>query len=146
MPTSGGREVAAGRELAVLGVTLYLALVGLWLICSRQIASPGLYRILRSWLRRPYRGPLQEIRPERGHCFVASAPVRLLSDRESASRVVVFEDGRVLGPGHATHEEIRTKGQGRYSHWGAQVYFSSSDNSDPITNGRVYRIEECTDR
>ena len=142
MPTSGDQEVAAGRFLTVVGVSLYLCVVGFWLICSRQIVSPGFFRIFRSRLRRPYRGPLEEILPERGNCFVASAPARLLSDRESASRVIVFEGDRALGPGHATHEEIRSRGHGRYSHWGPQVYFSSSDNSDPRTNGRAYRIEE----
>src|SRR5690606_18220931 len=54
------------------------------------------------------------------------------------SRAVLLEDGRVLGPAHTSHNEIRQQGNGRYSHWGEGVYLSSSDNSDPRTNGREY--------
>src|SRR5262249_22979204 len=45
----------------------------------------------------------------------------------TASKLQLFEDGRLLGPAHALHEDIRQKGGGRYSHWGASLYFSSSD-------------------
>jgi hypothetical protein len=37
------------------------------------------------------------------------------------------------------HDQIRHEGKGRYSHWGDHVFFSSSDNTDPRTNGRTYR-------
>jgi hypothetical protein len=47
-------------------------------------------------------------------------------------------DGQLLGPPHASHEEIRRSGGGRYSHWEGRLYFSSSDGSDPRTNGRRY--------
>jgi pectate lyase len=69
-------------------------------------------------------------------------PPHLLSDRESASFMEVFEDGRPLGPGHAPHEDVRRLGQGRFSHWGDRLYFSTSDNSDPRTNGRHYTVKE----
>lgn len=39
------------------------------------------------------------------------------------------------------HEAVRTSGAGAYSHWGRDLYFSASDNSDPRSNGRVYRLE-----
>ena len=33
------------------------------------------------------------------------------------------------------------KGKGRWSHWGAHsIQFLSSDNTDPRTNGRQYKI------
>jgi len=55
------------------------------------------------------------------------------------SRLVLLEDGRPLKPRQA-HLKIMHEGQGLFSHWGARtVIFSSSDNSDPRTNGRVYR-------
>jgi predicted O-methyltransferase YrrM len=68
----------------------------------------------------------------------------------TVSPLVVLEDGRPLAQPHALHAEIREQGQGRYSHWtyragadrnGAtyrEVLFSTSDNSDPNSNGRRY--------
>src|SRR5262249_31938669 len=49
----------------------------------------------------------------------------------AASRLVVLEDGRPLGPAHSLHDDIRQKGGGRFSHWGDVIYLSSSDGSDP---------------
>jgi len=43
-----------------------------------------------------------------------------------------------LGPAHTVHPEIRERGSGGYSHWQDSVYFSTSDNSDPRSNGRRY--------
>ncbi len=54
------------------------------------------------------------------------------------SGAALFEDGKLLGPAHAMHETIRTVGRGAYSHWGASLFFSTSDGSDPNTNGRRY--------
>src|SRR4029077_6571352 len=41
-------------------------------------------------------------------------------------------------PPHVAHRSIREEGCGRYSRWGDTVYFSTSDNSDPRSNGRLY--------
>src|SRR5689334_15023402 len=49
----------------------------------------------------------------------------------NASTLQLAEDGRLLGPGHAAHDDIRSLGNGRYSHWWAHLYFSSSDSTDP---------------
>jgi hypothetical protein len=58
---------------------------------------------------------------------------------EQRSPVLIFENGRQLGPAHSKHSEIADLGMGRYSHWRGQGYvISSSDNSDPNTNGRFY--------
>ncbi|TKW76083.1 MAG: hypothetical protein DI543_21720 [Bradyrhizobium icense] len=59
----------------------------------------------------------------------------------SSAQLQLFEDGKPLGPGHAAHTAIRTEGHGRYSHWGPNLWFSSSDSSDPRSNGRRYSIE-----
>lgn len=56
------------------------------------------------------------------------------------SRLVVTEDGLPLPVAHAPHEEIRSVGAGQYSHWGTSVRFATSDNSSPITNGRMYEL------
>lgn len=60
--------------------------------------------------------------------------------RPKHSRLVVHEDGAPLGPAHALHDQIRKRGNGRYSHWIDWLYFSTSDGSDPRSNGRVYQV------
>ncbi len=54
------------------------------------------------------------------------------------STLILMEDGVELGPPHSLHEIIRQHGGGSYSHWGRLLMFSTSDNSDPNTNGRTY--------
>lgn len=67
---------------------------------------------------------------------------RIADDGEHASRstLLLYEDDKLLQPAHAMHEDIRNLGGGCYSHWKDMLYFSTSDGSDPNTNGRVYRI------
>ena len=60
------------------------------------------------------------------------------------SRLALFENGKLLGPSHSLHALIRERGMGRYSHWGDAVIFSSSDGSDPRTNGRRYSVASPT--
>lgn len=63
-------------------------------------------------------------------------------DAPARSPLLLFEDGRELGPAHAPHVDIRTQGKGRFSHWRAALpgmgclFFSASDNTNPSTNGR----------
>lgn len=58
------------------------------------------------------------------------------------SPLQLHEDGKPLGPAHAIHHSVAEDGAGRYSHWtGNTLIFSASDNSDPNTNGRDYRVE-----
>lgn len=128
--------------LAILVVSAYLLVAAAWLLLTRRIPSPGFARIVRNTFRGDYAGPLGDMTPEQGCCWTAAVPGHLLSDLESASRLAVFENDRQLGPGHASHAEIRALGAGRYSHWGAVLYFSTSDNTDPRTNGRHYTVRE----
>src|SRR5216684_1006722 len=58
-----------------------------------------------------------------------------------ASSLALLENGRPLGPPHSLHSEIRHRGGGRYSHWVDVLYFSSSDGSDPRTNGYNYSMQ-----
>jgi len=60
-------------------------------------------------------------------------------DNYYGSPVQLYEDDRPLGPPHSPHTDIIALGRGRYSHWKPQgMVFSSSDNSNPNTNGRQY--------
>ena len=60
------------------------------------------------------------------------------AETETLSTLRLYEDGRLLGPSHTIHTLIEQHGRGRYSHWKRYLYFSSSDGSDPNTNGRLY--------
>jgi len=60
------------------------------------------------------------------------------SGASQASAVRIFENGKEIGPAHSIHSDIRSKGNGRFSHWGTNLYLSASDNTDPRTNGRKY--------
>lgn len=85
---------------------------------------------------------VDDLKVDSGFAFSVKVPGYLPSDRDTFSPLVVLEDGKPLGQGHAVHDEIREIGEGRYSHWGNWVRFSSSDGSDPRTNGREYSIIE----
>lgn len=78
-----------------------------------------------------------------GHAYAISLPAHLRSGADDEtdhmrSRVMVYEDGAPLGLAHCMHDTIRDLGGGRFSHWGTDLVFSASDNSDPNRNGRSY--------
>jgi hypothetical protein len=136
------KERSEASPLIIVAVSGYLILVGLWLALTCQIPASGVGKVVSSLFRRRHRSTLTNITPEQGNCWLAHMPAHLPSDAESGSRIQVFEDGRMLGPAHVSHNEIRRLGLGRFSHWDAQLYFSTSDNSDPRNNGRRYNVEE----
>src|SRR5205085_2428330 len=79
-----------------------------------------------------------------GHAWIARIPEGCGSGDSPnalhASPFVLYENDQELGPAHALHDAIRQSGGGAYSHWGDLLYFSTSDASDPRTNGRTYRL------
>lgn len=54
------------------------------------------------------------------------------------SPIRLCEGKRQLGTGHIPHRDIVNAGKGRFSHWGSTIIFTTSDNSNPNTNGRTY--------
>jgi hypothetical protein len=110
---------------------------------ARNAATVVLLALLISaqWGKRSDRMDPSRMRAEKDHAFLYPIDVPH-SDAESVGRstLELFENGRPLGPAHALHDQIRELGRGRFSHWGRLVYFSSSDDSDPRTNGRKYEI------
>ncbi len=54
------------------------------------------------------------------------------------STLKLFENGSPIGPAHSLHADIRSQGQGRFSHWHGNLYFSSTTNDDPRNNGKTY--------
>ena len=65
------------------------------------------------------------------------------ADRPDISKLRMFEDGKRIGPAHSVHQSIFEQGDGRYSNWNGTLFFSSSDNSDPRTNGRTYQLRNA---
>ena len=73
--------------------------------------------------------------------FALASPLSSQSDTAEVPRrspFVVCENNRALGPAHSSPGVIATSGGGRFSHSGSGFYFSSSDNTDPNSNGRNY--------
>lgn len=83
---------------------------------------------------------------QRGKMWQVSAPQPCrLADNASApegqrSPVFIFEDDRQIALPHSLHDDIRRRGEGRFSHWDGSIYFSTSDCSDPSRNGRLHRL------
>jgi hypothetical protein len=77
-------------------------------------------------------------------CYTARMPDDVPAGDDPAdterSAVRLFEDGLEIGPAHALHAVIARDGGGAFSHWGRLLYFSSSDRSDPVSNGRRYTV------
>ncbi len=97
----------------------------------------------RKWnLSRPFRH-------DGGLAWIAKLPAELShetdnNDFSNRSSLCLRENGTELGPAHSVHATIQACGDGRYSFWIDVVYFSSSDGSDPNTNGRVYSVERTS--
>jgi len=84
--------------------------------------------------------PLQRLTPDIGSAYVAHTGRRELSSHLEPSIARVLENGRPLPIANSQHVGIREQGAGRFSFWHDYVIFSSSDNTDPRTNGRAYAI------
>lgn len=95
------------------------------------------------------------IQKEQGFCYTIAidAPCPPDTPAGNASYLRLFEGEEELGPPHALHQSIRETGGGAFSHWSGNpnganplLYFSTSDNSDPRTNGRTYRWAVVTNK
>lgn len=87
--------------------------------------------------------PPEAIRHSSGNSFVTKISGFGQSDRDDApgiSRLRLFENGVELGPPHSVHVDIVARGAGRFSHWKEDLYFSSSDGTSCLTNGRSYQL------
>ncbi len=81
--------------------------------------------------------PLEGIVKEKGYCYLVSLPLGL-----NVKKYELWEDERRLGPGDSLHDDIRTKGMGRYSFWNRTVYFSSSDNGNIYKSNRSFCLRK----
>lgn len=73
--------------------------------------------------------------------IVVKYPIRQLREAK------LYEDDMLIGPANSDPQEISAKGRGLYLLYKEAdetvpiLMFSSSDNTDPNTNGRKYRLE-----
>ena len=76
------------------------------------------------------------------YSYIVPMGTKLLTQNDTfQSPTQLYEDEQALGPGNSQHADIGTKGMGRFSFWkGGSLIFSSSDNSNPRTNGRQYTL------
>jgi|SRR5262249_12161119 len=87
--------------------------------------------------------PFSQSQMEVGYAYKVSIPqLSGVADTERGlfSPTVVCEGDHQMGPAHTPIVEIIQKGSGRFIHYEDNVYFSSSDKTDPNSNGRQYRI------
>lgn len=127
---------------SVIVVSGWMLLAASWLLVRGRLPGRYVLQVGRAVFRRRYRGELADVRAEQGRCWVGTIRQGVPSDADIGSRLVVLEDGVPLPHPHAAHDDIRRLGQGRYSHWTSNVYFATSDDSDPRHNGRRYTVEE----
>jgi hypothetical protein len=85
-----------------------------------------------------------------GYAYRAPVPqLRGLGDtgeRPTRSPTVICEGELKLGPAHSPYAEVAASGLGRFSHFEGEIAFSASDNTDPNSNGRDYKIVVPTNR
>jgi pectate lyase len=84
---------------------------------------------------------LTGLKSDGGYSYKIGYPLSKSGDsntQPTASTMRLFENGVELKPPHSVHQDIRDLGKGRFSHWGTELMFSASDNTNPATNGRKY--------
>lgn len=130
-------------KLAVFGIAAYF-LTAYWLKVTYATDAENLIvpnvagkKVL---LLRPYKGfndsDMAVIATDRTFADLADT-----ADDDDRSTIVIYENDQRLGPGHSVHLDVGKLGEGRFSHWRfnySMFLFSSSDNTDPRTNGRSY--------
>jgi hypothetical protein len=88
--------------------------------------------------------PVERIQSNAGNCWFAPLPPEAgfgdQVDNSTISKLELFEDSVRIGPAHSLHDKICGDGGGRYSHWGNSLFFSASDNTNPLENGRSYQM------
>ncbi|SHN52076.1 SGNH/GDSL hydrolase family protein [Desulfovibrio litoralis] len=85
--------------------------------------------------------PTSSIKRDSGGVFVASLEelenIADSPEHPERSTLVMYENDTPLVFAHSKIEDIKTK-NARYAHWQKNLYFSSSDFSDPRNNGKKY--------
>jgi hypothetical protein len=94
------------------------------------------------------RGTISDARPELGHAWIYEIPrpplpMRLLYDHRGypgKDFLKLFQNGIKLGPSESLHDDIRNIGDGMFSHWEDNIYFSGL-NSDSSLDDKIISYE-----
>lgn len=62
-----------------------------------------------------------------GYCYIVGVPFSI-----TAENYELYYNGELLPLGDCNHDDIRSRGDGRYSIWGPTLYFSLPGNVDPF--------------
>lgn len=104
----------------------------------QDVSSPCDPRVLRR--------PFEHLWPGNAYVVYLNIPRAKADTAENPTRSTLnlYEDGRPLGPAHSNLPDVAGKGHGLYFFGWEEpspgLRFSTSDNSDPNTNGRTYRV------
>jgi hypothetical protein len=127
--------ISKSNTSALLKV-LYFAVVCL------GVTSVAVHLVRSSKLSLPWsRAAILQISSESKFAYISPTGRPELSSHEQPSKAQVLENGvPVSTHGNAPIDDIRRLGNGRYAFWHDAVYYSTSDNTNPRTNGRRYEI------
>ncbi len=118
--------------MGIVIICLVSTLISVW------VYFRGVNLYLPIWCYSPI--SKNEIIHKADYLYIINLDNARLSATQHPSPARVVENGKNLKPGNASKTDIRLKGKGRFLFSDDMLYFSSSDNSDPITNNRDYEI------
>lgn len=117
-------QALQGREAALAASLQSYIVNGRQSLESRRLTPPFMPEGQRGWV--------VNLPDLQGGADCSSEPRR--------SILLLFEGDQMMGPAHSLHGDIRMLGEGRFSHWDSNLYFSTTDGTDPNTNGRGYTV------
>lgn len=94
-----------------------------------------------------------KMKADKGHAYLSMIqpvespipflePLRAGGKSSSSPFVRLLENGQEIGLPRSPSAFIQTIGGGRFLVTGSTILFSTPDNSDPMTNGRTYAVQE----
>lgn len=124
-----------GRLHVLSGIGLALALLAIFAAILSGFQHHHGWPLWRSVVI-----PAERLRDGESGAWGFTVPRELdQSHRRSEYRATLFEDGRRLGPEARSLSQIQREGGGRYLVADSnRIWFSTTDGSDPRTNGRRY--------
>ncbi|MGY4157691.1 hypothetical protein ACVINW_003533 [Bradyrhizobium sp. USDA 4461] len=123
-----GNEANASAQVAIGSTLLAMASSAFLFLLPAQPVDYSLHGVFRRWQGEAW-------------VMVVKYPIRQLREAK------LYEDGVLIGPANSDPQEISAKGRGLYRLYKEAdetapiLMFSTSDNTDPNTNGRKYRLE-----
>ncbi|MBF0458500.1 MAG: glycosyltransferase family 39 protein [Nitrospirae bacterium] len=123
----------AQRPQVLLIIAGVITTVMLWAL-SISIVLHNQEIVVAAWQSKP----VTKFYPVANHTYEAFLDK---NDFSPPSASIVYENGVPLGPGNSNAPSISCLGMGRYQFRYDRLHFSTSDNTDPRTNGRFYEIK-----